>query len=240
MSKSLKDYIYEEDIELLPNNMVKIGSSVLDFDRFGSIVFEYVGSIYSDGTKNIIRNTIIRYKSNQSDRFQFEESAYEKLIFMWALFKSKDKLEKEKSRLHHENVISTRKIELDGEKRVNKILKFFIAILIFIVAAQHVKADSLVPANFPFTYIYDVNTNKCVHESAYRTKFSWHDLSNPKLVAEFPNRPGELVYVTPGGDMYVFTDTEERCRAYKKHFIEEMIRQNKLDEDRSGLDIDKE
>ena len=44
-------------------------------------------------------------------------------------------------------------------------------------------------------------------------------------MGEFPQRPGELVYINLDDEMYVFTDTIERCLAYQKYFIDEMNRQ---------------
>ena len=78
---------------------------------------------------------------------------------------------------------------------------------------------------FEFNYVYDVNKNKCEDILKYKHEFSDYELSNPKFVGEFPQRPGELVYINLDDEMYVFTDTIERCLAYQKYFIDEMNRQ---------------
>ena len=89
---------------------------------------------------------------------------------------------------------------------------------------------------FPFTYIYDVNINKCVTTEYYKHKFSYNDLKNPKLVVTFPQRPNELTLVLQNGEAYVFTKDEESCKAYKKKFIEDLIRQNKLEENKYNIE----
>ncbi len=85
---------------------------------------------------------------------------------------------------------------------------------------------------FNFTYIYDVNIDKCVSTDYYKYKFSYNDLKNPRLVVEFQDRPGELTLITPNGEMYVFTDTEKHCLDYRQKFLEDLRRQNTADENR--------
>ena len=58
-------------------------------------------------------------------------------------------------------------------------------------------------------------------------------------MVEFQDRPGELTLITPNGEMYVFTDTEAHCISYRQKFLDDLRRQNKADEDRSGQDLDK-
>lgn len=89
---------------------------------------------------------------------------------------------------------------------------------------------------FPYTYIYDVNIDKCVSIDYYKHKFSYNDLKNPKLVMEFPQRPNELILVLQNGEMYVFTKDEESCKAYKKRFIEDLIKQNRLEENKYNIE----
>jgi len=89
---------------------------------------------------------------------------------------------------------------------------------------------------FNYTFIYDVNTNKCVSTEYYKYKFSYNDLKNPRLVVEFQDRPGELTLVTPNGDMFVFTDTEEHCILYKQKFLEELRKQNKQEENKYNIE----
>ena len=89
---------------------------------------------------------------------------------------------------------------------------------------------------FPYTYIYDVNIDKCVSIDYYKHKFSYNDLKNPKLVMEFPQRPNELILVIQNGEMYVFTNDEESCKAYKKRFIEDLIKQNRLEENKYNIE----
>lgn len=94
--------------------------------------------------------------------------------------------------------------------------------------------------DFPFTYIYDVNLDKCVTTDSYKGKFSFNDLKNPKAVLEFPQRPGELTLVLPNGDMYVFTLDKLGCQNYRAHFFEDMSRQNKMEDERyKDIDIDR-
>ena len=95
--------------------------------------------------------------------------------------------------------------------------------------------------DFPFTYIYDVNLDKCFSSDYYKNKFSYNDLKNPKLVVEFPQRPNELTLVLQNSEMYVFTLDEESCKLYRKRFLEDIAKQNNIEDDRyKDIDIDKE
>ena len=242
-AKSIKEVIFENDIKLVDNNnSVSIGGTVIELKMISAIIFEYAGQIKSENQEEVrryqINNTCLRYKNNQYDRIELEIEAYEKLMFIWELYKKRQIHVKQHEKDVQAEANKAKNIRISENERLlkqNNFLRWIIILLFALVFAQTIRAEG-----FNYKYIYDVNIDKCVPIDYYKYKFTYDDLKNPKLVAEFPHRPGELTLVTPNGDMYVFTDTEERCKAYRKHFIEEMFRQNKMDEDRSGIDIDKE
>ena len=94
--------------------------------------------------------------------------------------------------------------------------------------------EGVKPVNttFEFRYIFDVDLDVCITTDAYKNKFSYNDLKNPRLVVEFENRPGELTLITPTGEMYIFTDTLSHCEMSRLKFREEMKKQNKAEENK--------
>ena len=98
--------------------------------------------------------------------------------------------------------------------------------------------EGVKPVNttFEFRYIFDVDLDVCVTTDAYKNKFSYNDLKNPRLVVEFENRPGELTLITPTGEMYIFTDTLSHCEISRLKFREEMKKQNKAEENKYEIE----
>lgn len=85
--------------------------------------------------------------------------------------------------------------------------------------------------DFPYTSVYDVNKDVCVELKEYEHKFTYMEVKNSKLIVEFPQRPGEMIFVNSKNEMYVFNDTLEKCLSYRKHFLEEMEKQLKEEEE---------
>lgn len=137
--------------------------------------------------------------------------------------------------------------ELLAKRKYKIPLQFWILYIILIVGfctkgfGSELSDVQAQKKDFPFTYIYDVNLDKCFSTNYYKNKFSYNDLKNPKLVVTFPQRPNELTLVLQNGEMYVFTLDEESCKLYRKRFIEDITKQNSIEDDRyKDIDIDKE
>lgn len=92
------------------------------------------------------------------------------------------------------------------------------------------KYDEPKKEEFPFSFIYDVNNNKCGTLDEFSERFTYNEIRNPKVVAEFPQRPGEMVFINLKDEMFVFTDTLDRCISYQTYFLEELNKQITEDE----------
>ena len=89
--------------------------------------------------------------------------------------------------------------------------------------------------------MYDVNKDTCSSIEDYKNTFSYDEVKNSKLVAEFPQRPGELVFLNSKYEMYVFVDTIEHCLTYRKHFLEDLEKQLEDEESKySNFDLEDE
>lgn len=229
------DISYNED-----NGIIFIGINMIELKMIGSITAEVdSGKIYK---------VTIRLKSNGYDVFIMNEEALELIKELKAEF--------EKKSIWRKNNITISNIKnRDGKRNLGIISTFInsifhiglhwwilyiILIIGFTSKSYGSELSDVQNQNFPFTYIYDVNLDKCVTTDSYKGKFSFNDLKNPKAVLEFPQRPGELTLVLPNGDMYVFTLDKLGCQNYRAHFFEDMSRQNKMEDDRyKDIDIDR-
>lgn len=246
--KSTKEVIFQNDIRLSDDNeSIFIGGSVIELKMIGVIILEYTRLIESESTEEVgryqIHNTCIRYKTNYYDRIKLEKEAYEKLQFIWDLYKKRTEHKKQIDKANFEHhlvkVKTLNKSLLEVNKQYKKIIWFLLFIILVLSFLPNLKADDQISKStqvekFQYTFVYEVNIDKCQPLEAYNTqnKFTYWDIKNSKLVAEFPHRPGELIFISTNGDMYVFTDTEDRCLKFQKRFIDEMNKQNEDEENR--------
>lgn len=219
------------------------------------ILLKFIAGVSYDAesSSSEIYNVIIRYKNTNHDKFRMNREAFAELLYIYTRFLETEELNSQKERIQKEG----NKLKNEEEKRKENKLKLstkriLLAILVFqmLIFGVGVKqafgselneVQNQNPKNFPYTYIYDVNIDKCVTTEYYKHKFKETDLKNPKLVAELPQRPGELTLVLQNGEMFVFLLNEDSCKAYRKHFFEDMNRQNlKEDEKYKSSDIDKD
>lgn len=129
--------------------------------------------------------------------------------------------------------------------KINKLLFGMITVMgifgsmIMLVSNVYGSTDSKsnIDEEFPYTYIYIVNEDKCVSVKDLVNIFNYSDLKNPKLVAEFQDRPGELIFIGKNDEMLVFTDTDEHCQEYRNYFLEQLELSN-LEEDMKYLKSD--
>lgn len=212
--------VYNEKLE-----KIEIGKSEFELEYVIGILSEQMD--ISDYQK-----VTIRYKNSQYDIFYLDIAGERKLKFILEEFQNK-KLEEKLLRKEKEAHCT------GGKEPIKKFLgihhSFWILYVILILGFKYKSfgADQL-ENKFEYEFIYDVNVNKCVAIDSYKNKFSYQELNDPKFVGVFPKRPGELVFISLFDEMYVFTDTEERCNNYQKYFLEEMEKQ--LKEEESKID----
>lgn len=192
----------------------------------------YVFGIVCEKESPQIIKITVRFKNGMYDHFILNDVAVNKLMFIKGEWDERKKKEREDARIK----------QLNGETFKKKLyflrigLNYWILylILIFGFCSKSFGAEGPLAGDrveeFPYSYIYDVNLDKCVTVDAYSTKFSYDELKNPMFVGEFQQRPGELVFINKQDEMYVFTDTNIRCQNYRKYFLEEMEKQIKDEE----------
>lgn len=186
---------------------------------------EYVIGILSEQMDiSEYQKVTIRYKNSQYDIFYLDITGERKLKFILEEFQNK-KLE--------EKLLRKEKEPIKKFLGIHHSFWILYVILILGFVSKSFGADQL-ENKFEYEFIYDVNINKCVAIDSYKNKFSYQELNDPKFVGVFPKRPGELVFISLFDEMYVFTDTKERCKNYQKYFLEEMEKQ--LKEEESKID----
>ena len=84
------------------------------------------------------------------------------------------------------------------------------------------------------SYTYDIEMDVCDKIENYKGKISQQDMDYPKFVGKFESRPNEIVLMTNDAKMYVFMETEQDCINYRKHFQEDISKEDVLKYDLFG------
>lgn len=164
----------------------------------------------------------IRYKSKNYETLYMNKAALEHLTETWEKLQIEDYEQKLK------NINENKTMRRD---RVYGKIKYHLQlILITLTLIAVLSTRSYGDDKFPYTAVYDVNKDLCSTTEEYKNIFSYHEVKNSKLVAEFPQRPGELVFINNRDEMYVFIDTLPHCLTYRTHFLEEVDKQMKEEE----------
>lgn len=218
---------------------LELGTITIGLSEF-EIHYLYGFSVEPESPGSEILNVKIRFKNNaQSETIRMNIKAYDYIISIKETFlQSKEKHRREE---HQRHAPENKKSKVVGGIQIQFWILYIILILGFVSRSFGSELSDVQNQSFPYTYIYDVNIDKCVTTDYYKHKFSANDLKNPKLVAAFPQRPNELTLVLQSGEMYIFTKDEESCKLYRKKFLDDIIKQNRLEDDRyKNSEIDKE
>lgn len=215
----MREVIKSHEIEYVESVGLKIGISIFEM----AYIFGITGE--KEATFSEIYKTTIRFKNSQYESFRLNEDAYKKLLFIFEEYKlSKNKEKTDEQIKYHKPKLG----KLFG---IN--YSFWILYIILILGFFSKSfGEDLEQKEFQYKFIYDVNKDICVDSAIYDTKFTYEELMNPKFVGEFQKRPGELVFINNNDEMYVFTDTLERCKNYRDYFISEMLKQLSNEESR--------
>lgn len=201
------------------NDLLKIGLAVIELKAIAAIIPE---TILEDDNPTQKYKVFIRYKSKNYETLYMNGSALEYMCEIWERYKENEI----RKRFDNDQVIkSNRKNKIIGMIKYYLQLILITATLIAVLTTKSYGDDK-----FPYTAVYDVNKDVCVNIDEYKNVFSYNEVKNSKLVAEFPQRPGELVFVNNKDEMYVFTDTLPHCLTYRTHFLEDVDKQMKEEE----------
>lgn len=215
----MREVIKSHEIEYVESVGLKIGISIFEM----AYIFGITGE--KESTFSEIYKTTIRFKNSQYEGFRLNEDAYKKLLFIFEEYK----LSKNKEKIDEQ--IKYNKPKLGKLFGIN--YSFWILYLILVLGFFSKSfGEDIEQKEFQYKFIYDVNKDICVDSTVYDTKFTYEELMNPKFVGEFQKRPGELVFINNNDEMYVFTDTLERCKNYRDYFISEMLKQLSNEESR--------
>lgn len=250
VKNNIKNIIQKNDIRYIEeSNLVYIGDAIID----GQYLFCINGERESSFSQII--KTVVRYKNNQYDNFRMNEEAYNKLVFIketisipkiletipkknknffgiskhfWILYiililgflsKSFGNEEPDDYSSTGEEITREAKVfERPGYVTQSE------------MRWKSPKYETPKKEEFPFSFIYDVNNNRCGTLDEFSERFTYNEIRNPKVVAEFPQRPGEMVFINLKDEMFVFTDTLDRCISYQTYFLEELNKQITEDE----------
>ena len=111
--------------------------------------------------------------------------------------------------------------------KMGKIGKKVIVLGLMVLVGQNSLASDL-------SYIYDIEMDICDKIENYKGKISQQDMDYPKFVGKFESRPNEIVLMTNDEKMYVFMGTEQDCINYRKHFQEDITKEDVLKYDLFG------
>lgn len=250
LKNNLRNIIQKNDIRYIEeSNLIYIGDTIID----GQYLFCINGKKESSFSQII--KTIVRYKNNQYDNFLMSEEAYNKLVFIKETIsvpKSPEIISKKNKSFFgiskHFWILYVILIlgflskgfgneEPDdysstGEEitRETKVFERPGYVTQSEMRWKKPKYDEPKKEEFPFSFIYDVNNNRCGTLDEFSERFTYNEIRNPKVVAEFPQRPGEMVFINLKDEMFVFTDTLDRCISYQTYFLEELNKQITEDE----------
>ena len=190
------------------------------------IELNYLFAVNAVEVEKEIFDIILRYKNSQYDMVRVNKNAYDLLKFNINYF--------EISKIIKEQEKEEKQIKRSKSKSFLGINYSFWILYLILVLGFFSKSfgEDLEQKEFQYKFIYDVNKDICVDSTVYDTKFTYEELMNPKFVGEFQKRPGELVFINNNDEMYVFTDTLERCKNYRDYFISEMLKQLSNEESR--------
>ena len=223
--------IQKRDIKV-ENDIIKIGLIRIELKAISAIVPE---PIFEEENATQKFKVFLRYKAKNYETVYMNLEALKYLTELWEALQLED-YEKKLRNIEQGNQM--KKMKVYGGIKYN--LQIFL-IACTLIAVLATKSYGQEQNNFPYTSVYDVNKDTCSPISDYKNAFSYDEIKNSKLVAEFPQRPGELVFLNSKYEMYVFVDTIEHCLSYRNHFLEDLEKQLKEEEskyDYSDLDDD--
>lgn len=229
--KQSQKLIQKRDIQV-ENDILKIGLARIDLRTIAAIVPE---PIFEEENQNHKFKVFMRYKAKNYETLYMNLAALNYLTELWEALQIEDYKKKIRN-TEQNNQASKRKVW--GGIKYNLQIFLIACTLIAVLFTKSYGADL---NNFPYTSVYDVNKDKCATLDEYKNSFSYDEIKNSKLVAEFPQRPGELIFINSRYEMYVFIDTMDHCNSYRKHFLEDLEKQLKEEESKYDYsDLDEE
>lgn len=223
--------IQKRDIKV-ENDIIKIGLARIELKAISAIIPE---PIFEEENSTQKFKVFLRYKAKNYETIYMNLDALKYLTELWEVLQLED-YEKKLRNIEQGNQM--KKMKVYGGIKYNLQILLIICTLIAVLTTRSYGQEL---NNFPFTSVYDVNKDTCSSIEDYKNTFSYDEVKNSKLVAEFPQRPGELVFLNSKYEMYIFVDTIEHCLTYRKHFLEDLEKQLEDEESKySNFDLEDE
>ena len=223
--------IQKRDIKV-ENDVIKIGLARIELKAISAIVPE---PFFEEENNTQKSKVFLRYKAKNYETVYMNLDALKYLNELWVALRLED-YEKKLRNIEQGNQM--KKMKIFGGIKYNLQILLIVCTLIAVLTTRSYGQEL---NNFPFTSVYDVNKDTCSSIEDYKNTFSYDEVKNSKLVAEFPQRPGELVFLNSKYEMYVFVDTIEHCLTYRKHFLEDLEKQLEDEESKySNFDLEDE
>lgn len=223
--------IQKRDIKV-ENDIIKIGLARIELKAISAIIPE---PIFEEENSTQKFKVFLRYKAKNYETIYMNLDALKYLTELWEVLQLED-YEKKLRNIEQGNQM--KKMKIFGGIKYNLQILLIVCTLIAVLTTRSYGQEL---NNFPFTVVYDVNKDTCANLDEYKNSFSYDEVKNSKLVAEFPQRPGELVFINSRYEMYVFVDTIEHCLSYRTHFLEDLEKQLKEEESKYDYsDLDEE
>ena len=223
--------IQKRDIKV-ENNVIKIGLARIELKAISAIIPE---PIFEEENSTQKFKVFLRYKAKNYETIYMNLDALKYLTELWEVLQLED-YEKKLRKIEQGNQM--KKMKIFGGIKYNLQILLIVCTLIAVLTTRSYGQEL---NNFPFTSVYDVNKDTCSSIEDYKNTFSYDEVKNSKLVAEFPQRPGELVFLNSKYEMYIFVDTIEHCLTYRKHFLEDLEKQLEDEESKySNFDLEDE
>ena len=214
------------------NDIIKIGIARIELKAISAIIPE---PIFEEENSTQKFKVFLRYKAKNYETIYMNLDALKFLTELWEVLQLED-YEKKLRNIVQGNQM--KKMKIFGGIKYNLQILLIVCTLIAVLTTRSYGQEL---NNFPFTSVYDVNKDTCSSIEDYKNTFSYDEVKNSKLVAEFPQRPGELVFLNSKYEMYIFVDTIEHCLTYRKHFLEDLEKQLEDEESKySNFDLEDE